>query len=169
MPRSSRLKVCLATVIQNSSKSHWHRIDHTPPHDAVNRRHRSLLDHRRQRRPVRVVEPRGLPVAPCGRRGHRDREALTSPPSPAPICSVTPPNRRRPPARSPPHTIAASATQTPRLRRVLHPPCNPAQLRRIEDQTGKQNKHGRASSSAMLNQIRSPSESTPSHALRDLV
>ena len=58
MARNSRLKVCLAPELLKEPLA---QIDQTPPHDPVNRRHRPALDHRRERRPVRVVEPRGLP------------------------------------------------------------------------------------------------------------
>ena len=100
------------------------QIDQTPPHDAVNRRHRPALDHRRERRPVRVVEPRGLPgrlpvdetIGPVGVELHH--------PVPHDLQRHTA-NRRRLRARR--SVIDRRQRQkTPRLRPVLRPPRKPA-------------------------------------------
>ena len=45
-------------------------IDDPPAHDPMNRRDRPALDDRRERRAMRLVEPRLLP-RPCGQSGRQ--------------------------------------------------------------------------------------------------
>jgi len=56
MARSSRLSVCLAIVMRNSSKIHCRQIDQPPAHHAMHRRDRATLDHAGDGLPLSVVE-----------------------------------------------------------------------------------------------------------------
>ena len=67
MVRSSRLKVCLAMVMRNSSQIHCARlvpakagIDQPPANDAVHRRDRAVLDDRHQGLTLRIIQLRWL-------------------------------------------------------------------------------------------------------------
>jgi hypothetical protein len=56
MARSSRLSVCLAIVMRNSSKIQLRQIDQPPAHHAMDRRDRAALDHAGDGPPLKVIE-----------------------------------------------------------------------------------------------------------------
>ena len=67
------------------------QIDQPPAHDAMHRRGRSALDHRRQRRPVRIREPGRLARRLVRSSSPSGPWALSFSTQSRTICSVTPP------------------------------------------------------------------------------
>src|SRR3954453_11375775 len=143
------------------------QVDEPPSHDPMHRRNRAAFDHRRQRRPVRVLQLRGLPgrLAVDQTIGPRAVE-LDHPVAHDLHRDAANPGRLR--AR-PPVVDRRQSQEPPGLRGILRPPGKGPQSGRVEI-SPERNRHGEPPAFAMLNQILAASGiPTPSHDLRELV
>ena len=141
-------------------------VDQPPAHDAMHRRHRPALDHRCDRRPVRIREPGRLarrlavdeafgatgiqlqhPVPNDLQRHAADRGSLRA------GCPVI---------------DGSQGQKTPGLRPILRLLGNCPQLRRVEI-GAKWNRHGKPPGFAAFNQTSSGMKTLKGHDLWDLV